>query len=1111
MKLARLELFGFKSFLNRTVFHFKDGVTSIVGPNGCGKSNIVDAIVWALGERGTKSLRIKEMGDVIFHGSNGKRPVNIAEVSVAISNAERELTVKRRIYRDGVNEYYMDGASVRLKDVQDFFLGTGVGLNAYAIVEQGKIDSFVLMKPQERRVIIEEASGVTRFEEKKRDAIIRMEEVAANLERVEDIRVEVAKSFEKAENEWDRWKAYKVLAEKLREIDKEILLRGYAEISKKIRKIEEKHEGIDEELRRKEEERGKTGEALHAKEAEFSLTDSVIRKLEIDIKAKEKDMENRVLEMTYVSEEKKRLEEECAAFIGNIMDLKKEREKTTEYLKTLRREKGQHVASLEEEEEKANRLKTDIEELKTGIGIYEKQIEEERVQFFVSVSRLADIKNQISETERLNRERDKKEERRRAELAKSDVRGAELEKELNSLKRGLEQIAQEKASLASKETDARKRKEEFTKTIEEKKRIIETLRAEHRMKEQFLSRMKVQKGAVGENPAGIRKLIDLIKVESDKELALERFFAREMGYYVLPEVDPKGMSEMAKRHDGNYIFFPEKGIFRLRDQGIELDVKWVDTVEDAFTRISEGEEGIFIHDEALVDSRGYVLYEKDTKVAQLKEFRERKRLEKELEGIDVKIREDTNSLADALRLFENSERIHRDLRKELDEKETFISRAERQMLILEAELRSLKERLKELQSRTDLVDEIPVSVVEDLLKEKTVRESEKETRERKMASLGEELGGVKKVCEETLSQWHEMTIHLERKGSLLKRLDEDETRTGILLETRAKEIAAIEEKVRQIIGRIKECFGKIQELERNYEHIQQGSGKDIERYEELKAVSGNLHMEIQALRENLAGIQRDIERRKSKKESLETEMAVFLEKKETIYERLKTTYNIDFPENTPLNYSIDPDAEREEVSKAIAQMGDVNFRAEKEYSEIKERLVFLETQKADLETAMESLKKTIGKIDSLSKEIFFETLETVNDAFSRFAQTLFKGGHGYLALDKASGGVEIYVQPSGKRVLRMEQLSGGEKALISLAFLLALMDTKPSPFSILDEIDAPLDDANLFSLMEIIKDISRKTQIVFITHNRITMEASDIVYGITMEQEGISKVVSVRL
>src|SRR5512136_3031087 len=292
MRLHRLELLGFKSFYNRTVFQFDEGITSIVGPNGCGKSNIVDAMVWALGERGTKTLRIKDMGDVIFHGSNGKRPVNIAEVAIDLTDGGKDVSVKRRVYRDGTSEYFLNGELVRLKDVQDFFLGTGIGVNSYAIVEKRRIENIIQMKPQERRVVIQETSGITRFEEKKRDAIARLAEVSSNLERVEDIYSEVKVSFEKSEIEWNRWKIYKKLADKQSEIDKWILIDGFVKVKKRIGKITERHEEIDKEIALKEAEKVKLREELDAKEDEFSLVDTTSRKLEVDIKGKEKDMEN---------------------------------------------------------------------------------------------------------------------------------------------------------------------------------------------------------------------------------------------------------------------------------------------------------------------------------------------------------------------------------------------------------------------------------------------------------------------------------------------------------------------------------------------------------------------------------------------------------------------------------------------------------------------------------------------------------------------------------------------------------------------------------------------------------------------------------------------------
>ena len=270
-------------------------------------------------------------------------------------------------------------------------------------------------------------------------------------------------------------------------------------------------------------------------------------------------------------------------------------------------------------------------------------------------------------------------------------------------------------------------------------------------------------------------------------------------------------------------------------------------------------------------------------------------------------------------------------------------------------------------------------------------------------------------------------------------------------------------------------------------------------------------MEKQVLQERIDNVIKEMERTRNRKEGGEKEAAILSEKRDTISDRLATAYGIDIPENVPIPHGENFEGEREKITAEISELGEVNFRAEMEYTELKDRVAFLEQQKEDLRNAMDSLKKTIAKIDSLSKDIFIETFDIVNNAFKKFTQLLFKGGQGYLALSQDGSGIEMYVQPPGKKVARMEQLSGGEKALISLGFLLSLMDTKPSPFSLMDEIDAPLDDANLMGLMEIIQDISKKTQIIFITHNRITMESSNTIYGVTMEDEGISKVVSVRL
>ena len=1111
MRLLRLELFGFKSFLNRTVFQFGEGITSIVGPNGCGKSNIVDAIIWALGERGTKSLRVKDMGDVIFHGSNGKRPVNIAEVTLDLSEGGKDLAIKRRIYRDGSNEYYLNGNPVRLKDIQDFFLGTGIGLNSYAIVEQGKIEYFIRMKPLERRVIIEETSGVTRFEEKKRDAIIRLEEVSANLERIEDIYSEVIKTYEKADNEWNQWKVYKALADKLNEIDIQILIDGYTKLARKFGKMQEKQGDIEREISNKEEERNILKKELETKEDEFSITDSIIRQLEVDIKGKEKDMENRLLEIEYVKEEHKKLGAESGGLLQQKAELEAKIKRYGVEIEGLDTRKENNRILLKEEEEQGKALQDTMGALKGKTEGYEKSIEEERVKLFVSMSTLTDIKNRMSEIERTGREKQKREEKKHAEQERMKERLHDLEASAQRLIERLEQEKQENTRIVSEEIEARKKKETLAKTLEEVKHTIERLRGEKQGKEDFLQQISSPEDTELEHLPDMRKLIDMIKVREDAEQAFERFFFKEMEYYVLTQKETKAISDTVNAYDGNFIFFPGKGVFQLRGKAVEVDIKWINSVEEALERIESGEEGIFINDNLYIDSRGFILQGKAAKGIDLQQFKEKKRLEKELKEIEAHLAEHVLSLRNLEITYHDYNRAWENLTEKKKEKEQVIHGIEKETIVLEAEAKPIRERLHELHSGVDVFEETSPVNVDNLLNEKAIQEKDKEQTEQRMVSIKGELDTIKRAYEDTSTKWHEVTISIERARNLLKTLEEDTgrntTNITILTEEKQNQQARIEA-IEKDIGI---CVRKAESLEKSYEELKSACERLIGRYEGLKKTSGNLHMEKHALQEKIDVVSRDMEKIKNRKETSEKEMVVLMEKKDTIYERLKTVYGIEDPEPIALQSNKNLETERENIVQEIAGIGEVNFRAEKEYLELKERVAFLEKQKEDLKNAMDSLKKTISKIDVISKEIFSETFETVNNTFKRFTTMLFKGGKGYLVLNQDSSGIEMYVQPPGKKVVRMEQLSGGEKALISQAFLLSLMDTKPSPFSLLDEIDAPLDDANLMSLLEIIKDIGRKTQIIFITHNRITMESSHTIYGITMEEEGISKIVSVKL
>ncbi len=1111
MKLSRLEIFGFKSFLNRTVFQFGHGVTSIVGPNGCGKSNIVDAIVWVLGERGTKSLRVKDMGDVIFHGSNGRKPVNIAEVTLDLSDGEKELSVKRRIYRDGVNEYFLNGNPVRLKDVQDAFLGTGIGVNSYAIIEQGRIETFIQMKPLERRTIIEEASGVTRFEEKKRDALTRMDEVVLNLDRVEDVYREITGAFEKARIEWERWKAHKVLADRLHEIDKEILLDGYGKLKKRIGKVGERQAELDLEAARKEEEKAKQKESLETKESEFALTDNIVRQLEVDIKGKEKDMESRLLEIEYVREERQRLEAQCNAHRENEGRIMAQIEANRREMGALEEQAFLGMEELKRTEAAELTLREETEGLKASIEGKEKKLEEERNGLFAAMSKLTEIRNRIGQLERMEKERQAREQKIEAEKKSLRETVTKLEAQQRTLRGDLEAERVARNGLYTRETRCLENRDGARKSLEEGRNELERLRGEKRMKEEFLRRLGGHVGNEDANKTGMQKLINMIRVEENRVKALERFFSNELEYQVLTETAREAISEAVRKKEGSYIFFPRKGLFRLGGAEVEVEVHWVDDLNDALSRIEEGEEGVFLNDGFFVDSRGIILSGKEKKGIDLKQFKEKLKLEKDVKALDGVIREKQAAIEDMQKRFAALDGEYQKARREREEIDRSVARFEKELVFVEAQLKTSTERISSLEGKIDLSEEISPDEMERLVREKEGGEAAKIALEEKMREIKADVDVVKRTHEESRSKWHGVTIDIERKKNRLKSIEEEKQRRTSTIRGLTEELGAGKRKIEEIARETLGCSQKIEGLEKNYEELKKECARDLERYEELKKLLGNLHMEKTAIQETIDNTGREIERTRGKRENADKEMAILTEKVATVVDRLQTTYEIDDPDAVTVHLTGDMEEERQDITREIADMGEINFRAEKEYLELQERIGFLETQREDLRNAMESLKRTITKIEGLTRELFAETFEKVSDAFKRFTETLFRGGKGQLIVNPENGGIEMFVQPPGKKTFRMELLSGGEKALICLALLLALMDTRPSPFALMDEIDAPLDDANLMALLEIMKTMSSKTQILFITHNRITMEGSDAIYGITMEEQGVSKTISVKL
>jgi chromosome segregation protein len=611
--------------------------------------------------------------------------------------------------------------------------------------------------------------------------------------------------------------------------------------------------------------------------------------------------------------------------------------------------------------------------------------------------------------------------------------------------------------------------------------------------------------------APYKQLINILKSSSETEQAIERFFSKEMEYKVVTENNPNALSIIAKEYKDNFVFFPQKGMFGLHQGEAQIRLHVAEGLPEVFRRIANGEEGVFLAEDILVDSRGFIRKGDDGTSLSIREFRKKMKLETEIAEIDLQLKELSVKLNELQPLQRDLEKIRQTARDKKKAKEVILSGIEREAIDVTAQVRTMTERLSEITGRPEPSYDSSDLPSEGKLKDEIAKwENEKTGIEHSLADLKGRLEEVKKDYGITDEEYHSASITTERNRNQLKKNEDETSQKEASLDLLEKDRLSREEKAVQAERDLVRAMEKLANLETSYASLQEECKTMAARHEDVKTKLGDLHMEKVSVHAELQSLDQDIEKAEARQGALEKENIVIAEKKESIQERLRNDYGVENIDDVNVT-SIGDEVEREEVLKELSTLGEVNFRAEKEQVELRERLEFLEKQNADLVQAMESLKKTISKIDSVSRELFLETFERVNDAFRRLTYTLFKGGHGTLTLNPDTNGIDMYVQPPGKKVIRMELLSGGEKALISLSFLLSLMETKASPFTLMDEIDAPLDDANLLSLLEIIKVIANRTQTILITHNRMTMESATTIYGVTMEQDGVSKTISIKL
>lgn len=1183
--LKALELIGFKSFPDKTRFEFPPGITVVVGPNGSGKSNVVDAMKWVLGEQSARSLRGKEMADVIFKGSaQGKRkPANTAQVTIIFDNSNRllpvdevEVHVTRRVYRSGEGEYLINGQACRLRDVRDLFRGTGVGTDAYSLIEQGKVDSLLQASAKDRRAIFEEAAGISRFKAKKVEAERRLERVEQNLLRLSDIVEEVETRLKRLRSQATKATRYKEYTDRLQSLRTHVGRVDWQRLSEQLQGIETRLTSLQQEIETSQAELEEVEARIAAEETEISSNEQALREVETSAGRYREQIAASRSTVAQQSQTLHDLHEELSRGRDRLCAA---RSKARELVSQLEQVRGTHAAAesaFEQHRLEFERRRLLWHQRSAELTELRRQTEIRRADFVERMRVAADVGNKIAGLE-LQRETVREAIQKSSSLVEeANRRLAVAEENCEASVREAENSRSEVSALERRITELESQAETRSAVIEDSIRQLGDLRerqtaqlARADVLREFEARMEGVGGGVKQvlaaaregdaRYAGVRGMIaDIVRVTSAEMAGMVDVALGERAQHLV--VAGQQLFDLLEREQ---IDFPGRvGFLRLQSTPPPPSAGWVNLEgqsgvigrADRFVETSSEYQhlvGWLLRDTWFVESLADAIQFHRTVSAPIRMVTRRGEL------LDRDGRLVVGPLEHGVGLISRRAEL-REIERQARELEVEIARQH-------AELEGQKEQLTRRQSeRNDLIAEKQVlaqalSRLELHVATATER-AEQSRRERKRSA--EELEQATRQLAETERLWSENRDQLAQLESTIRGLEEqlgsDRESTSQLeeqLQVQQLEVTQWEVEVAKSEQRVEAL--KLQrtqleqdqkdredqqrattdELVRSQQRLQdaelhilgaqtqiaeqsiaeQACRQEIELLAQqqirLKQQRGSLHQQASQLRDRL----HDAE---TQRHAVQLDGQRIKHQRDTLFSRLEEDYGVSVAEleeqpteeETPQRDEID--REIDELRRKISNLGAVNMDSLEDLNELQQRYETLSTQYQDLVESKESLNKIITKINADSRRLFTETLEVVRANFGVLFRKMFGGGKADIVLEEGvdilEAGVDLVATPPGKHSLSLSLLSGGERALTAVALLLAIFQYRPSPFCVLDEVDGPLDEANIGRFIDVLREFLQWTKFVVVTHSKRTMTAAHTLYGITMQESGVSKRVAVR-
>jgi len=1188
MKLRRLEISGFKSFADRVVFSFDDGVTGVVGPNGCGKSNVVDAIRWAMGEQSAKHLRGRAMEDVIFSGSESRPATGMAEVSLTFQNDGQlvppqyagfgEITVTRRLFRNGDSDYEINKTACRLLDITELFLGTGVGTRAYSIIEQGRIGLIVSAKPEDRRSIIEEAAGVTKYKARRKQAERKLEATEQNLLRLGDVVAEVRARLSSLERSAKKAEKFRELRGELRELEllaacRQHLALGQTEAAQAHELSEASEAESVAHAHVAKLEAGLSAERLQLLEDEKGVQELAEHSHKIDkqLRLSEQEMEFAKRERETIAARQVQHEEEVG-LLGVRLDLLGREEEG------LRIEQQKLADATAEDQARQTQAEETLEGALREIHDAQHAVEAERHHAVSVLTRLANhrtnlvnlekrrndlsarLQKTVSETEQLEA-RTQEIARQRDELAKHVLATQHKRKELHEQRQVTEEdLARGRAE--QRETDAQliKLREELA---DRRSRLTSLLELQKNFEGYGRGVKAIMLRAEEERRRdGVYGLVaDVLRVEPRHERAIEAVLGERLQLIVVEShtAGLKAVDYLRRAAQGRASFVPLTEMEQLplvpeeadllAPEGTVRAVEVVDCAPEhdrlrnyllgdvclcdslatalALWARNPGERTFVSADGEVVDKEGIVSGGQLDGVADglLHKRREVQELAEKVQDLEARLHQATGHVEQLAARLQSAETAVKRLVHEEREEELSQLRFERDVGRLQEELGRISQRDQVLHHERETLEHALHEVSRE---EQTSRdavaagEGEQSDREARLRALQAELLKARERAEAvqaevTRAKVNAAALAERREGAArsLQRLLEQRQEVESRREKLQAEIAQGKERSAALQAKGEVAQEELKQLLADSSRLRDELARARALYEQAQARLRGGDEEVKKAREE----SREIGERRSRAElALQGTRLELQHLEETVREKhlmeLADVAAARGEQALQLDLA-QAEARMQSLREKIEALGEVSLIAIDEAREVGERFNFLSAQKTDLEESIAKLRSAIGRIDRASKERFKETFQLVNERFQQVFPRLFRGGVAELQLvdDPAGGepGVEIVAQPPGKKLASVNLLSGGEKALTAVSLIFAIFLIKPTPFCLLDEVDAPLDEANVGRYNEMVREMCRSSQFIVITHNKRTMEGADSLYGVTMEEPGISKIVSVKL